>query len=704
MPEQNTLTIEQALDLAIQHHSAGDLPVAEAIYQQILQAAPNHPDALHLLGVIAHQAGENHIAIDLITKAIGIRHDHAEAHSNLGLAFQAVGRLDEAIASHRKALTINANSPEAHNNLGYAFQDSGRFNEAVASFHKALAINPDYAEAHNNLGYALRELGKLEEAFACHRRSIILEPENDQFWRGLATSLENLSFNCVDDDLWHVMLQLLEQPTVPPLIVTRPIIRALRHHPDFSQIFLLVVSSEPDEGFDFVDVAEKLSKNLLFLRILGLSQINDPEIERMLTIMRRAMIMEAVSGNGDGKGMPFSIALALQCFANDYIYPETAEEKANVEELQQRIAVLVEEKRKIPASFISALGAYRPLHVFPWARELSEREWPGDIKELIERQISEPLEELSLRSQIPCLSPIQDMVSQTVRQQYEENPYPRWIKAGIKEEGRTVGAVLQGAPHRFSLRDYVSPESPEILVAGCGTGRQALGTACKFSNSRVLAVDLSQSSLSYALRKTNELGLPNIEYAQADIMELGKLERRFDLVESVGVLHHLAEPLAGWRVLVDLLRPGGLMRIALYSEIARQGIVEARSLIAEKRYTASPEDIRQCRRDLMAIAESDNQKIKKILGYSDFYNLSECRDLLFHVQEHRFTLPQIADALGSLNLTFLGFELKGQRTLAAFKAAYPKKDAHLSLNHWHEFELKNPDTFIGMYQFWCQKR
>ena len=99
------------------------------------------------------------------------------------------------------------------------------------------------------------------------------------------------------------------------------------------------------------------------------------------------------------------------------------------------------------------------------------------------------------------------------------------------------------------------------------------------------------NSLSYAMRKSEGLDISNIEYAQADIMELGDLGRQFDLIESVGVLHHLGDPLAGWRILVDLLRPGGLMRIGLYSEIARQPLRCGRSMIAEKGYTASAEDI-----------------------------------------------------------------------------------------------------------------
>ena len=99
-PEQQTPTIQQSLDLAVQHHTAGRLPEAESIYQQILQADPNQPAALHLLGVIAHQVGKHDVAVDLIMKALAIKPDLAEAHNNLGNALQELGKLDEAITSY----------------------------------------------------------------------------------------------------------------------------------------------------------------------------------------------------------------------------------------------------------------------------------------------------------------------------------------------------------------------------------------------------------------------------------------------------------------------------------------------------------------------------------------------------------------------------------------------------------------------------
>ena len=188
----------------------------------------------------------------------------------------------------------------------------------------------------------------------------------------------------------------------------------------------------------------------------------------------------------------------------------------------------------------------------------------------------------------------------------------------------------------------------DILIAGCGTGQHAILTTQQHEGARTLAIDLSRASLAYAAAKTRELGL-DIEYAQADIMRLGALERRFDLIESVGVLHHLADPYAGWRVLLSLLRPGGFMRIALYSEIGRWGVVAARAVIAQRGYGASAAESGASGSDLM---QRDDSAAQNVMRIDDFYSTSECRDFLFHTQEHRMTLPAIKAFLAEQNLQF----------------------------------------------------
>ncbi len=180
------------MDLALQHHAQGRLPEAEGIYQQILQADPNHPAALHLLGVITHQMGNHDTAVDLIARAIAIKPDYAEAHGNLGNVFKTLGRLDEAVDLYRKALAINPDFADAYNNLGAALKDMGKLDEAIASYRNAIAINPDDAGAHFNSGIVFQDLGNPDEAVASYRKSIAIRPDDAVAHNNLGAALLTL--------------------------------------------------------------------------------------------------------------------------------------------------------------------------------------------------------------------------------------------------------------------------------------------------------------------------------------------------------------------------------------------------------------------------------------------------------------------------------------------------------------------------------
>jgi tetratricopeptide (TPR) repeat protein len=170
-------TISEALAIAIQHHQAGRLQVAEQIYRQILAVEPNHADAWHLLGAIAHQVGKNEVAVEYIERAIRLIGSEAAFHSNLGGAYRALRRIPEAIACYRRALELKPDYAEAHYNLGVALKDQGKLDEAVACYRRALELKPDYAEARCNLGNVLRDQGNLDDAVDCYRRALELKPD-----------------------------------------------------------------------------------------------------------------------------------------------------------------------------------------------------------------------------------------------------------------------------------------------------------------------------------------------------------------------------------------------------------------------------------------------------------------------------------------------------------------------------------------------
>ena len=101
------------------------------------------------------------------------------------------------------------------------------------------------------------------------------------------------------------------------------------------------------------------------------------------------------------------------------------------------------------------------------------------------------------------------------------------------------------------------------------------------------------------------------------------------------------------------------------------------------------------------IIKSDEKHQKKIVSIPDYYSLSELGDLLFHVQEHRFTIPEIKDWLYVLGLEFCGFE--SDKIVQRFSLNNTGADDPYDLDKWNFYEEANPDTFVGMYQFWCQK-
>ncbi len=140
--------------------------------------------------------------------------------------------------------------------------------------------------------------------------------------------------------------------------------------------------------------------------------------------------------------------------------------------------------------------------------------------------------------------------------------------------------------------------------------------------------------------------------------------------------------------------------VGLYSEVAGRDILRARRFIAARQFEPVPEQIRQCRQEIMASSEAEN--FASLLKLSDFFSISTCRDLLFHVQERYVTLAGIDDYLRAGGLTLLGFEIN-RNVLHAYRQRFPNDPAATDLGQWQIFENENPDTFSSMYQFWIQK-
>ncbi|MBF0587691.1 MAG: tetratricopeptide repeat protein [Magnetococcales bacterium] len=188
----SALTLPQALSLGMEHHQSGQLDQAERIYQQILAAFPNQPDALHLLGAIAHQKGDFRLAEQRFRQTLIHAPNHRDALNNLGNALRDQGRLDEAIEAFHNALSHYDDFSEVYNNLGDTLRLAGRIDEAISHTRRAISINSNFPLAHNNLGNLLKSKGKTREAEHSYRYALKLAPEYAEALANLGHTLLEL--------------------------------------------------------------------------------------------------------------------------------------------------------------------------------------------------------------------------------------------------------------------------------------------------------------------------------------------------------------------------------------------------------------------------------------------------------------------------------------------------------------------------------
>lgn len=704
---------------------------ALAAYEAAGRLRPEAPESAFNLGNALADLGRSEEARAQYEEALRRRPAYVEALNNLGNLLLGLGDLAGAAQRLRQAAKLRPDLPEPLNNLGNLLIDLGDLPGAITQYRQALRFRPDYPDALRNLASALARQGKPADALIALERLLALDPADQR--AALARATIFIDQGAADQAL-PILLALLDAApsafvksafarcmgrleSAPPSLaapLTQALaegwgsprqlavasIRVLKADPTVTSSLSRVEAAWPQRlpRDALLDPAgwESLIGNALLLILLETGVVGDVGLERLFTCLRAGFAEDA-----GARICPLRLAIARQCFINDYAYDVSAAEQAAVDSLSAQIEAAIVAGAAIPPGWIAVYAAYRPLMRLEGAASLLERADLAPVEALLRQQIREPLEERRLAAALPALTAVRDGVSQQVRQQYEESPYPRWVALGPPEPPIPLSVALR---RRFPGGPYRAPEKdPPVLVglvAGGGTGHHPIQTARRYAGLSLTVIDLSLASLGYAARKAAELGLDNIAFAQADILELSGMDERFDLIESVGVLHHLADPMAGWRRLVAALKPGGVMRIGLYSELARRGVVAGRALIAELGLAPTDRDIRAFRQRVMAAPEGD--PIRGPMRLDDFYSLSECRDLLFHVQEHRFTIPQIAAALETLGLTFLGFEVE-PAVEAAFHARHPGPGDRYDLACWAAFEEAHPDSFIGMYQFFAQK-
>jgi tetratricopeptide (TPR) repeat protein/2-polyprenyl-3-methyl-5-hydroxy-6-metoxy-1,4-benzoquinol methylase len=718
---------------------------ADAIesYERALAIDPGYAEVHFNLGLLTAAQERYEDAAKSLRGAIAIRPDYGLAYYQLGRVLQALGRSAEAIEQLRHAVRIEPTIHEAHYNLGIALQrlrPDPPLEEAASCLRRAAELKPDFAQAHHILGIVQSYLGQLDAAEASLRRAFAIEPASADILHDLALMLQSSEKS--EEAVQLIVPMLHRTPTWKIKSAFASCVATSRFTTDDAKIraALTIAISEPwgmpyelclpalklvmlnraiadgvrlaNEAWPArlpktalfgADCVVALESELLLHALLAAAPVRTVEFERFLTCVRHALL-EISSGQNsiyptDTEPLQFYAALSRQCFINEYIFDCDDKEVRAAVSCREKLLALLDSGEMVPPVLLVTVAAYFPLHTLSGAKRLLAARYVDPVDAVLRQQIREPLEEQLLRVDVKSLTSITAGVSEEVRGQYEQNPYPRWVNLPKSDLALHFNDELRRALPLATFTLLPDDSAPEVLIAGCGTGSQPILFVQRFRGARVLAIDLSLSSIGYAKRKTQELGITNIEYAQADILKFGSVSRTFDIIESVGVLHHLAEPFAGWRTLLSRLRPGGFMGLGFYSELARRHIVRTREIIAGRGYASTPSDIRRFRQDPILHASAE---LEFLTMSPDFYSTSECRDLLFHVHEKRLTLEQIESFIAQSGLRFIGFELDAG-ILRSYRARFTDDQSASNLRNWARFEADHPDTFGGMYRFWIQK-
>ena len=661
-------------------------------------------------GLAAHLGRRWEEAESLYREALALAPGRSSLVFNLGRLALDRGRDQEAEALFHQVLATAPDDHEARYNLGICLVRQGRFEEALAHHDRAIELKPDFADAHSGRGLALGGLGRHEAALASHARSVVLAPDHAdlraEFSRCAAQRqlderridaavVEPAVLVCLAGS--GIDYQLLAR--VAWAIVHGKLVRLALDPAAHAFDFLRMQALQRQALHDFCN-------DRLLLAALAKITVGDRATEALFAGMRAGLLRLAVADAAAPATLdpfaPVVIALAQQCFLNEFVWDVTETEQALLDQVERRVEESTR-RGELPSAAVGIVACYGPLASKPalahWARTRAGLDRP-ELAALVTMQIVEPELEAGIAARLKQLGEVRDATSLAVKAQYEQNPYPRWLSVGTHEPVPYTAQILREiAPFAPPLAP--TSDAPRILIAGCGTGRHAIQYATGYRNASVTAIDLSRASLAYASRKAHELGVENVEFLCADVLESDALATKFDVISSVGVLHHLADPAQGLRCLTGLLAPGGYTMVGLYSEAARRDVVELRSIIAREGFDPSVEGIRACRR---YIVKDPRGRFRQLLAEAaDFYSTSMVRDLLFHVMEHRFTIPQITDLLEQNRLRFLGFTFHDPGAKALYRETFPRDPDMLDLANWAELESGHPWLFRGMYQFWTVK-
>lgn len=636
-------------------------------------------------------------ALELFTQAQALAPDYPDAPAMMGVACFMQGELGRAEAMLRRAVELAPRRPEFLQNLGLVLGAQGRSEAEVALYEQALRLEPRNAPLLELLGQAELKLGRHANAWAAFADVLTIEPGNRLATHNIAHALRAAPMQVYRKDHEDLLVRLLGSENTEHLYLAPSVANLLRAKHKLAE------SLEPP--------LDTVARDPLLLNALAVLYFMDPQIERFLIATRRRVLAALADPAVDAATVALGAMLGVHGFATDHAQSVSDAELADAlrhSTTLERAAATGEMSAELCRALV-AWAMYCPLATHPAADALAAipvAMWPPGVHLLVRRTLLEPRQEVEIAASLPSFGSLKDATSQAVREMYETHPYPRWLSLGFVSP-LPLGMILaQGLPD-FQAPAWADGRPFDVLIAGCGTGRHALRAATHYAGARVLAVDITRRSLGYAVRKAREMGLNNIEFLHADLLELPRLGRKFQLVETIGSFETLADPAAGWAALRACLADDGILHVGGYSELARRPVVAARERIAALGLDGSAASMRAFRQQVMdGVLGEDG---RRIMAIGDFYSLAGVRDFLFHVQENRFTLRDMQGFLTANGLEFLGLHPVRRELQDLLSERMPDDPRGRQLATWIALEEAAPDEVslamsLSMYFLWCQAR
>ncbi len=634
---------------------------------------------------------------------------------------QESGDYKKAVILAEKSLEIK-DDPLAKNILATCYQQLGDYTKAEKIFVKAITDNHHFLETYLNLALIHFSYNQPDKAFEYLMQPFIKDKKitfnkNTNIWVKSLPYI-NISLNLIATKfktLNKIHLDVLKFSLSDPDVRTKDLRPALSF---YSDAILNDINNNISLTKD--EKLKSVSENSLISSYL-INEVNTGMITENFLLARRTLISGYIANNKINEKYKIYIQkilkiIVMQCLNNQYIWVIPKRDQKNIKIIEERVLKNIVQEKKFDVLDLLILISYEEIssykRIYEFLKIQPKTRYP-ELKDIIKREILDREEEKSISNDIKSLSSIKDNISKKVKNQYEENPYPRWIGlTNIQSNkdlrtGESYNNYLKVITNNLPVKGKeLKVKRPKILIAGCGTGRQPISIAVADKNVIIDAFDISLASLSYGVRMAKKLGINNINWFQADILDLKKLDKKYDMIECVGVLHHMEDPKKGFSELKKKLKPFGLMKLGLYAKHFRDGRFKDFRNIAKKENYGT--DLNSIRRFRDHIKNSNNELSNIIKGIYDFNSSSNFRDLLMHAHESSYTIPKLIKTFEiGKNFNFLGFEFPREhynRIINEYSKAYPKDTLRNNLENWDKFEEKNPDLFAMMYQFYLQKK